>query len=728
MVKAKESHHILPDGSIILESWLQTVASKYQQAELSLIRRACELSQFISSNHSVNHDTLGLQQGLAMAEILLDLDLDQETIAAAIAYASIQHTDLAIEVIAEQLGSKIAKLVRSVEHMEGVRSLHNRTASSRSQVENLRKMLLAMVEDIRVVLIKLAEYTWLLRTANQADETEQKKIAREALDIYAPLANRLGIGQLKWELEDLAFRYIDPPMYKKLAKLLDAKRLDREKYIQNVVAELKLALTTHNIANAQVQGRAKHIYSIYRKMERKDIGYEKIYDISAVRVLVDSVEDCYAVLSIVHSLWQQIPQEFDDYIAVPKENGYRSIHTAVLGPAGKNVEVQIRTYTMHQESELGIAAHWRYKEGGGDTSGYEAKIACLRQVLAWHKELSGTEQVQLTKQNFDDRVYIFTPNGEIIDLPQGATPLDFAYYLHSEIGHRCRGAKVNGNIVPLTYTLATGEQVEILTSKQPNPSRDWLSPQLGYLKTSRARAKVHHWLKLRDMDKHVEEGQMLLEKELKRLDLINPDLDRLAEQLHYKTSKELLAALGCGDLRLPQLLNHIQPLNKVEAPIANLPLRQSSKIGHNDISIHGIGKLLTNMAKCCRPIPGDNIIGYITMGRGITIHRQDCKNIAALQMSKSQRLVAVNWGQEPSSSYPVDITITAFDRQGLMRDVTALFTHEKMNLIAMQSHIDHEQNTAHIHATLEIKKLTDLNRLIDRLQQLPNILQVERRN
>lgn len=721
MVKLRKDSHLEADGSIRLEAWLHDCLQKYQRDDIALIRHACILSQLANEHRKQNH----LQQGLVMAEILLDLNMDREAIAAAIVYPSIQFADLHMEDVAEQLGEGVAKLVRGVEQMDALRSLHHHTVQNRSQIENLRKMLLAMVEDVRVVIIKLAERTWILRTADHLNTSMQNQIARESLEIYAPLANRLGIGQLKWEMEDLAFRYLEPQTYKKIAKCLDQRRLDRVQYIHEIVQQLQDQLSNVDI-KGEVHGRAKHIYSIYRKMQRKGVDYNQIYDISAVRVLVPTIEDCYTVLSIVHSLWQQIPQEFDDYIVTPKENGYRSIHTAVIGPAGRNVEVQIRTFDMHHESELGIAAHWRYKENKSRSS-YDAKIAWLRQILAWQKEINVDVEKPLdnTTGIFDERIYVFTPAGEIVDLPRDATPLDFAYHIHSEIGHRCRGAKVNGAIVPLTYHLNTGERIEILTTKQANPSRDWLNPHLGYLKTARARAKVHHWFKTQDQSLHITDGQTLLEKELRRLEINNVNLQEIADKLHYKSPKELYAALGCGDLRISQILNLLQAPKPTDI-VQTLPTHTEVTAPAKGIMIQGVGNLLTAIAKCCKPIPGDDIIGFITQNRGVTIHRKECRNILAAHTKHLGRVIEVSWGQEEHQRYPVDIKISAYDRQGLLRDITTLFTNEKMNVLAMNSHTDPLLHTANFTATIEIKSLDSLSRVMDKIMHLPNIVSVKR--
>lgn len=730
MVKLKDRPYILTNGTINIDSWLSDIARKRSAADTKLIRHACVLSQLAGADKPTSSNVSCLQQGLAMAEMLLDLQLDSETIAAALVYSSVQYAELSLEDVQEHLGKNITKLIRGVAQMEAMRSLHSQ---HHSQLENVRKMLLAMVDDVRVVLIKLTERVYLLRATALLDAQSQYNLAKETLDIYAPLANRLGITQIKWELEDLSFRYLHPETYKEIAKRLHQTRIERENYIQKIVTTLEQQVAAAGVAEFEVTGRAKHIYSIYRKMQRKQVDYSEIYDISAVRVLVPTIEDCYTVLSIVQTGWEQIQHEFDDYIATPKPNGYRSIHTAVIGPEGFNLEVQIRTFQMHQESELGVAAHWKYKEGAQQKSSYEAKIAWLRQVLDWQKELSVSDQTDTSQSNqLDDRIYVFTPSGDIVDLPQGATPLDFAYYIHSEVGHCCRGAKINNAIVPLSYTLKTGDRVEILTTKQASPSRDWINPHLGYLKTSRAKAKVHHWFKQLDFEHNLAEGKAMLERELKRLELAKVDSDKIAEQLNFKAENEMLAALGCGDIKISQILNlaqeQLKPAQEQEdfRPVL-APSRAASQTGTNTgIFIQGIGNLLIHSAGCCKPVPGDPIIGWVTQGRGVAIHRQDCPNILQINAAHKEKLIEVTWGNKPDQIYPVNIFVHAYDRPGLIRDISTIFANEKMNLIAISSRMDKNENAAHISLTVETSGLASLSKVLDKIKQLPNIIEAKR--
>ena len=586
MVQVRAHQPINDDGSINLEAWLGHVLSVDPALDREALREACEFAREAEqqANAAKNLWTEGassFRSGLEIAEILADLKLDQDSLVAAVIYRCVREGKVPLALVHQRFGPVVAKLVEGVLRMAAISASMNPRDSlvlgSQAQVENLRKMLVAMVDDVRVALIKLAERTCAIRAVKEADDEKRQRVAREVFDIYAPLAHRLGIGHIKWELEDLSFRYLEPEQYKQIAKLLHERRLDREHYINEVMGQLRVELEATGV-KADISGRAKHIYSIWRKMQRKGLQFSQIYDVRAVRVLVPEVRDCYTALGIVHTLWRHIPKEFDDYIANPKENGYRSLHTAVLGPEGKVLEVQIRTQAMHEEAELGVCAHWRYKgtDVKASSNHYEEKISWLRQVLEWHEELGdiGGLAEQLRVDIEPDRVYVFTPDGHAIDLPKGATPLDFAYRVHTEIGHNCRGAKINGRIVPLNYSLQTGEQVEIITSKHGTPSRDWLNSNLGYVTTSRARAKIVHWFKLQDRDQNVAAGKVQLERELQRLALPHVDFEKLAEKANMKTSEDLFASLGAGDLRLAHLVNAAQQLLEPER-IEQIELRVS---------------------------------------------------------------------------------------------------------------------------------------------------------
>jgi GTP pyrophosphokinase len=743
MVQVRAHQPINLDGSINLEAWLDHTLSVDPALDREALKAACEFAREVEQQANAAQNlwaegNSSFQTGLEIAEILADLKLDQDSLVAAVIYRAVREGKTSLKVVQEKFGAVVAKLVEGVLRMAAISASLNPRDSlvlgSQAQVENLRKMLVAMVDDVRVALIKLAERTCAIRAVKHADDEKRMRVAREVFDIYAPLAHRLGIGHIKWELEDLSFRYLEPEQYKQIAKLLHERRLDREQYINDVMQQLRDELTATGI-KADISGRAKHIYSIWRKMQRKGLQFSQIYDVRAVRVLVPEVRDCYTALGIVHSLWRHIPKEFDDYIANPKENGYRSLHTAVIGPDGKVLEVQIRTQTMHEEAELGVCAHWKYKgtDVKGNSDHYEEKISWLRQVLEWHEELGdiGGLAEQLRVDIEPDRVYVFTPDGHAIDLPKGATPLDFAYRVHTQIGHNCRGAKVNGRIVPLTYSLQTGEQVEIITSKQGAPSRDWLNPNLGYITTSRSRAKIVHWFKLQDREQNVAAGKVMLERDLSRLALPAVDFVKLADKCNLKTVEDMYAALGAGDLRLAHAVNLAQ--QQVEPERGNeqlelIPRRATSpRPGRRgDIQIEGVGNLLTQMAGCCQPLPGDPIVGYITVGRGVSIHRQDCASVLQLEGREPERIIQVSWGPVPVQTYPVDIVIRAYDRSGLLRDVTQVLLNDRINVLAVNTRSNKEDNTASMLLTIEIPGLDALARLLARISQLPNVIEARR--
>ncbi|MFL6651923.1 MAG: RelA/SpoT family protein, partial [Sulfurifustaceae bacterium] len=531
--------------------------------------------------------------------------------------------------------------------------------------------------------------------------------------------------------EDLAFRYLEPVAYKQIAALLAEKRIDREQYIERVRTRLAAELRGAGI-EAEVTGRPKHIYGIWRKMRRKAKSFAQITDVSGVRVLVRSVRDCYAALGVTHSLWQYIPGEFDDYIATPKENHYRSIHTAVVGPEGKTVEVQIRTHEMHQQCELGVAAHWRYKEGVAPDLTFDKKIAWLRSLLEWKDEVAeATDFVdQFKSEVFSERVYLFTPKGKIIDLPAGATPLDFAYHVHTDIGHRCRGAKVNGHIVPLTYSLKTGEQVEVLTVKEGGPSRDWLNPHLGFLRTSRARSKVQHWFRQQNYDVAIADGRQLLEREFHRLGLSDMNYERLMQKFEYARVDDFLAAIGRGEIKPSQIVSAVQELidlkPKEPRPFITAP-SPAARGTSTGVAIQGVGNLLTRMGRCCNPVPGDPIVGFITRGHGITIHRRDCPNALRHHGDHEERLIEVSWGGDTDRTYPVEIEVIAYERAGLLRDITSLFANERINVAAATTVTDKLEHTARMTFTVEIPDLGTLARLLSLIDQLPNVAEVRRK-
>ncbi|MCH8308594.1 MAG: bifunctional (p)ppGpp synthetase/guanosine-3',5'-bis(diphosphate) 3'-pyrophosphohydrolase, partial [Proteobacteria bacterium] len=540
------------------------------------------------------------------------------------------------------------------------------------QSEALRKMLLAVVSDVRLVLVRIAEQLYRLRLAKKAPMDEQQALAIETREIYAALANRLGVWRLKWELEDLAFRYLEPVTYKQIAQSLNEKRTERESFIATVKSQLLVELAKAGL-DADISGRPKHIYSIWRKMQRKGSGLEHIFDERAVRVLVNDVRECYAALGVVHNLWSYLPGEFDDYIANPKENNYQSLHTAVIGPEGRTVEVQIRTHDMHRQAELGVAAHWRYKEGSPPEAAFDQKIRFIRHIL----EPSDRDDElldQIRDDVFEDRVYAVSPKGDVAEMPAGSTPLDFAYHVHTQVGHRCRGAKVNGRIVPLSYKVQNGDKIEIITASEAKPSRDWLNPQLGYLAATRSRAKVRSWFRQQDKEQNRRQGREMLDRELARLNVRDIPANEIAKHLKFKDSAALCTALGAGDLSTAAIATALQNLRRDEyGEILKKPRQRKSKAAQrNKTSISGIGDLLSTFARCCRPVPPEHIAGYITQGRGVSIHRQDCGNFLRLNSRNPERVIEVDWGNSEHASYPAELKLYAYDRQGLLRDISSV--------------------------------------------------------
>jgi GTP pyrophosphokinase len=579
-------------------------------------------------------------------------------------------------------------------------------------------------------------------TANGQERArdERRHVAIETRDVFAPLANRLGIWQLKWEMEDLVFRFLEPEMYKRIAGWLAERRVDREDYINRVINTIEEHLSGADIT-AQIRGRPKHIYSIYKKMQRKNVGFAHVYDVRAIRVLVDTVAECYAVLGIIHGNWPHIPGEFDDYIATPKGNNYQSLHTAVVGPEKKTLEIQIRTHDMDAHAELGVAAHWKYKEGGGKTDeSFLKKINWLRNLLEPNDDAeNGLENEtdlidQMQSEAFSDRVYVLTPGGDIVDLPQGATPLDFAYHVHTDIGHRCRGAKIDGRMVPLTHALSNGDNVEIITGKRSQPSRDWLIPQLGYLRSSRARAKARSWFRRQDREHNAAQGQAIFEKEVQRLNVDAPHVSELAKDFGFAGATDLYVALGSGDVTSVDLVRAIEKrIAPPELPPTLAPTRRSRKATANtgndssDIRIEGVGDLLTVLAKCCQPVPPDAIVGYITQGRGITIHRDDCSNVNRLRVASPERLIDVSWAGQQTQRYPVDVLIEAYDRPGLLKDLSTLLSVERVNILNVTVQTEPSTLEARVNMTLSIESLEELSRVMQRMGQLPNVLNVSRK-
>lgn len=664
------------------------------------------------------------QQASGTALQVAMLHLDADSIAAALL--------LGIDLEASPpLPESVLTLARGVAKMDAVGQLIGGNDTARrdghNQVESIRQMLLAMVEDVRVVLIKLAERAHALRIITQGgDDAARHQIAREVRELFAPLANRLGVWQIKWEMEDLSYRILEPDNYQRIARLLDEKRLDRERYIAEVVAILQKELADAGIA-AEVTGRPKHIVSIINKMNRKHLAFEQLYDIRAVRILVPELKDCYTALGLVHHFWQPISGEFDDYIAHPKSNDYRSLHTGVIGPENKALEVQIRTFDMHRHAELGVAAHWRYKEGASKSTGTEDKIAWLRQILQWKDEIAdGRELAELFKNElFQDRIYVLTPQGRVIDLAAGASPVDFAYHVHSDLGHRCRGAKVDGVIVPLNTPLKNGQRVEILTVKQGTPSRDWLNPALGYLVTPRARAKVRHWFRYQFFEENIAQGRDILDREIRRVGVSDVNLDKLAAKLGEPKGDEFLAAIGRGDISAHQLVEamHAQmaPLPAIAPPKRNV--RTAAKPDSNDILIEGVGNLPVTLARCCNPAPPAAITGYATQGRGVTIHRSDCANVKRVNDERQARLLAASWGDE-GELFACQIAVEAFDRHGLLRDISDILAKEHLPVVRVNT--DTQEGIANMYFQVHLINLQQLNRALTRIRGLSNVVNATR--
>jgi len=670
-----------------------------------------------------------MPSSLDVALILAELGVDDETLLVTLLSDSRLSNEAFLTRIADEFGDDIRQMVKNVRWIHSFH-LDTEQMTAPEQAERLRRMLLSMVEDVRVVLIKLAYRVQRLRLLASSDSEVRRDTARETLEIFAPLANRLGIGQLKWELEDLSFRYLEPLAYKRVAKLLEERREEREQYIEDSVLEIRQMMADTGISG-EVYGRPKHIYSIWKKMTAKHKSFDELFDVRAIRVTVETVGECYSVLGLVHGKWRHIAKEFDDYIANPKENGYQSLHTAVYGPGGKPLEIQIRTKAMHQFAEYGVAAHWRYKEGSGSDSNLEKGIASLRKLL----DPSETKDEELIDsfhtELFPDRVFVMTPKGKIMDLPQGSTPLDFAYAVHTEIGHRCRGAKVNGRIVQLTYELQNGEKVEVLTTNKAVPSRDWMNANLGYLKTSRARAKVRSWFKQQDFEQNLIDGKAAFERELNRLALSKVNAQKVAGHFHHKSADDMFAAIGSGDISSGQVATALHelyvPRDDKSLPLVAKKHAPSKKTrGGDEVRVRGVGRLLTSIANCCKPMPGDEVIGFITRGQGVSIHRQDCKNIINLDKDKRDRLIEAEWGGELAKTYPVSIHITAIDRQGLLRDVSKILADDKVDVTGVNTSSNKNEQTADMTISAEMSDLQQLSRVMDKLSQLPNVVNVSR--
>lgn len=672
-----------------------------------------------------------LLQASEISTLLEKLGVDHETLCAAVLYVAFKTAPMAHEMIGAEFGPRIENLYRETHSLlekegEWLTQQDSLPEKARQKGDTLHMMLLSMMGDLRVVLILLAHQVVVMRHLKDETSARQKLVAQETLTVFAPLANRLGIGQIKWELEDLSFRALDTEHYKEIAKALEERRVSREQFINDVVLQLNAALMEGGIS-AEVTGRPKHIYSIWRKMQNKRLAFNELYDVRAVRILVSDVTACYAALSVAHSLWPFIPGEYDDYIAAPKANNYRSLHTAVVGPDNRTIEIQIRTPEMHDFAELGVAAHWRYKEGGKRDEALDRRIESLRSALS-QNALEGVEQKSASVGQAGGNIYVLTPKGNVVELPVGATPLDFAYHVHTELGHRCRGAKVNGHIVPLTSRLASGQQVEVITVKSGAPSRDWLIAELGYLHTARARAKVKSWFKSQYRDEYISAGRVALARELGRYDATDANFDVIAKQYGLPSIDDLFAAVGRGELGAVQIAQAVQdmlhpppvvePVNEFKAP--------SKVTGRGSVTVGGVDDLLTSIARCCKPMPGDDVVGYITRGRGVTIHRRNCINIQRGSEQDRARQIEVNWGTRHESLYEVDIEILALDRTGLLRDISSVLSGENVNVLGANTHSDKRTQEARMRLTLEIGSSERLSKALSKVLQVRGVMQARR--
>jgi len=731
--------HVQPASAApqAVAGWLDALAGTYPREAIDGFRQAFDYVQERVGEQAAPDGERLVDRALAGAGIVAGLKLDPASIRGALLAGLPAAKAFDVADVAARFGDDVAALVAGFARMESIRARRvGATPEERAaQAENLRKMLLAMVEDMRVVILKLAERLAALRWLMSADEAQRREAAREVLDLYAPLANRLGVWQLKWELEDLSLRAIEPETYRQIAKLIDERRLDRQRYIEDVIETLKRELAASRIA-ADVSGRPKHIFSIWSKLRRKQAGIEALYDIRAVRIIVDDVKACYTALGIVHHLWTPLPGEFDDYIAKPKANDYRSLHTAVIGPEGKPLEVQIRTREMHQHSEYGVAAHWRYKEGAAarHDPAFEDRIAWLRQVLDWKDAIADTsEWLAAFKQSlFTDTIYVLTPQGKVVDLPAGATPVDFAYAVHTNLGHRCRGAKVDGHMVPLNTPLANGQRVEVLTVREGGPSRDWLNPELGYVTSSRARAKVRQWFKAQVLDETVAHGRAAVERELARAGASLLNLDLLAAKAGYAKPDELFAAYARDELNLRQLQTAIRaaaapaPEPATPSPGEGVVTRASRASGAGSgILVVGVDRLMTGLARCCKPAPPDPIAGFVTRGKGITIHRASCANLARIRAREPERMIEADWGARRDEVFPVDIVVESGDRPGLLRDISEVFSREKINVTAVNTLT--KQHLARMGFTIEVAGVEQLKRALALVREVPGVLGAARR-
>ncbi len=736
MVKFRKEQPLSDDGSVDLELWLCKLSEKNPGLNLARIREVCELSEQAeqkarAANAGTSESPSSYRTGLEMADTLSELRVDEDGLIAAIIYRAVRENHITLNHVRKQFGTEVADLVEGVLKMAAISNIRfgDRTpvlGESSDQLEQARRMLVALVDDVRVALIKLAERTSAIRAIAGSTPERKQRLAREVSEIYAPLAHRLGIGHLKWELEDLSLRYLEPLAYRQIAKQLDETRSARQEYIDKVIEELQKKLRLVNI-KAKLEGRAKHIYSIWRKMRRKGIPFDEVYDVRAIRLLVDEVDDCYRALGVVHNLWRNIPHEFDDYIANPKENGYKSLHTAVIGPEGKVLEVQIRTQDMHEEAEFGVCSHWQYKVPGAktDSRSYEERVEWLRQILEWQDELEDTPGLarDILSDVSLDRVYMFTPEGHVIDMNPGATPVDFAYRVHTEIGHKCRGAKVNGRVVPLNTTLHSGDQVEIIVGDVAEPRREWLHEHLGYVTTSRARAKIQAWFGHREKQKNIDEGKRILVNELSHLGIEQLDFVELIDHLEFESTNDLFYAIALGKVDVVDVVETAAVMTDMDVKDTQLDLEWKDQHPEEPL-ISGLGGLDYTIAECCKPVPGDSIVGVIDDEDVVHIHLQDC--LQALKADVYGRIMRLDWKEEVNATFPVNIEVLAYDRSGLLYDITGIFMQESTNVLSIQTLPGKSTSQVILKMKIEVSRLTGLLHTLEKIEKLPNVINARR--
>lgn len=710
-----------------LTTWWQQQKFDFSSEKMKTLNHALKLVQNQSLDLKVNPVCVSKNHLLDLIKVLIELQADDEIITAALLF-HILRSDEEITEQQRQLFSPsilfILDEIYKVSQLEWMRD----TQALINNGESLRRLLFAMIKDVRLVLILLADQVVLLRAAVNFPEKDQKQLAQLSKTLHAPLANRLGVWQVKWEIEDYSFRFSQPQQYKEIANLLAEKRTDREQFIRTSIQQLLAKLAEVHI-QAEIVGRPKHIYSIYKKMQKKNLTFDGLYDIRAIRVLVDSLSDCYAVLGMVHALWKHIPKEFDDYIAMPKGNNYQSLHTVVIGAGGKTMEVQIRTHEMNEHAELGVAAHWRYKDGSKQDVGYDNKVNWMRQLLSSNDKDEGDLLAQFEMETEEERIYVFTPNGDVIDLSADSTVVDFAYHVHTEVGHRTRGAKVNGNIVPLSTVLNTGDRVEILTAKNAKPSRDWLSEQSGYLNSAKAKAKVRHWFRENDFEQNVIVGKEALEKELRKFALESVDLKQFLTKYNLHDVDKLYARIATSDISINQILRLAEQQIRPKEPEAfklSKPANEADVKNDSPFKIEGLINVMATPANCCNPVLGDAIGGFITRTRGVSVHQADCDNYVYMISEQPERIIPVAWNNETNTSFPVEIDILAYDRKSFIKDLSSVLANLKANIESLTTLPNSSHGTNHLTLTIRVNDFEHLNLVLSRISTIEYLISVRR--